>query len=71
MPNSKIREAARESGVRLWQIAERWGCNDGNFSRKLRCQFSPEAEARALKIIDEFRGEAEGNAKNENDPRGR
>ena len=34
--NKEIRDAARDAGVRLWQIAECIGMNDGNFSRKLR-----------------------------------
>ena len=36
MCNLEIREAAKENGVFLWQIAEVYGVNDGNFSRKLR-----------------------------------
>ena len=36
MNNMKIREEAKRAGVYLWEVAERWGCNDGNFSRKLR-----------------------------------
>lgn len=43
MKNVKIREAAKRAGVYLWEIAERYGCNDGNFSRKLRREL-PAAE---------------------------
>ncbi len=58
MANEAIKRTARESGVKLWQVAERWGCTDGNFSRKLRRPFSPADERRALAIIDEIRKEA-------------
>ena len=55
MANEAIRQAAQASGVRLWQVAEKWGCADGNFSRKLRRPFSPADERRALAIIDDLR----------------
>lgn len=61
MENETIRQAARKNGVKLWQVAERWGCNDGNFSRKLRRQFSPEDERRALEIITEIAREGAKN----------
>lgn len=64
MANEAIKRTARESGVKLWQVAERWGCTDGNFSRKLRRPFSQADERRALEIIDEIRREAEKNAAN-------
>ena len=34
--NMEIRNLARNSGVKLWEVAARLGINDGNFSRKLR-----------------------------------
>lgn len=34
--NTEIREAANQAGVFLWQIADRLGITDSNFSRKLR-----------------------------------
>jgi hypothetical protein len=71
MVNASIRHAARESGVKLWEIAERWGCNDGNFSRKLRRPFSPADERRALEIIEQLRREAENIAADANDQRSR
>ncbi len=66
MANERIRQAARESEVKLWQIAERWGCNDGNFSRKMRREFSPSDMSRALAIIGELRKENETHAAHEN-----
>lgn len=41
--NEDIRRAAKENGVKLWQIAARLNINDGNFSRKLRKEL-PECE---------------------------
>lgn len=43
MKNLDIRKAAKEAKVNLWEIAEAYGINDGNFSRKLRREL-PEAE---------------------------
>lgn len=52
--NEKIRKAAEEKRVRLWEIAERFGVNDVLFSKKLRHEFSEEDTARALRYIDEI-----------------
>lgn len=38
--NADIRRAAASAGVKLWQIAEGLGVNDGNFSRRLRRELS-------------------------------
>lgn len=52
--NKAIRDYAKKKGVLLWQIAERYGVNDSNFSRKLRREM-PEAEKeRIMRIIDEI-----------------
>lgn len=67
MANERIRQAARECGVKLWQIAECWGCNDGNFSRRLRRELNPSDAQRALRIIDELRKETLKNAENADD----
>ncbi len=54
MKNKEIREAAAAGGVRLWEIAERYGITDGNFSRKLRRELSDEERERVLSIIGEI-----------------
>ena len=56
--NLEIREKAKNAGVRLWQIADKLGINDGNFSRKLRKEISQQDRARILLIIDELSKEA-------------
>lgn len=52
MCNREIREAAKQKGVKLWQIAHALGITDANFSRKLRREFSEAERARVLSIID-------------------
>lgn len=49
--NKEIRDAARDAGVRLWQIAECIGMNDGNFSRKLRRELPDQEKKEILEII--------------------
>lgn len=50
--NKDIRKAAMEKGVFLWEIAQVIGCNDGNFSRKLRKELSDSDKARIMSAID-------------------
>lgn len=52
--NKYIREYARSKGVLLWQIADKLGITDGNFSRKLRREFMPEENEKIMQIIDEI-----------------
>ncbi|MCD7757678.1 MAG: hypothetical protein LUH45_05845 [Clostridiales bacterium] len=59
MKNLEIRQEAAAKGVRLWQVAERYGCNDSNFSRKLRKEFPPPERERVLAIIDKIAQEQE------------
>ena len=60
MKNVKSREAAKQTGVYLWEIAERFGCNDGNFSRKLRRELPADEQRRILVIISELAAEKKG-----------
>lgn len=55
--NADIRIAAKSAGVRLWQIAERVGVNDGNFSRKLRRELPEREKQEILKIIETLAAE--------------
>ena len=50
--NTDIRTRAAERGVKLWQIAEKLGINDGNFSRKLRRELSESDKQQIFGIID-------------------
>lgn len=56
--NELIRVAAKNAGVRLWQIAEAVGLSDGSFSRKLRHEFTADEQERILNIIKELAKEA-------------
>lgn len=49
--NKEIRDAACDAGVRLWQIADCIGMNDGNFSRKLRRELPDQEKKEILEII--------------------
>lgn len=55
--NADIRIAAKSAGVCLWQIAERIGVNDGNFSRKLRRELPDQEKKEILKIIETLAAE--------------
>ena len=59
MENKEIRAEAKAAGVKLWEIAERFGMNDGNFSRKLRRELPAEEQRRILAIIDQIAAERE------------
>lgn len=52
--NKRIRDAAKEAGICLWQVAEKLGINDGNFSRKLRRELPPAEREKVLDIIHEL-----------------
>lgn len=49
--NAIIRRKAKEQGVHFWQIADRLGIHDTEFSKKMRYQFDEEETERILKII--------------------
>ncbi len=55
--NNDIKQQAKISGVCLWQVAQRLGINDGNFSRKLRNELSEKEKERIFNIIEEIRRE--------------
>lgn len=61
MTNASIREAAAAHGVKLWQIADKLGINDGNFSRKLRHELAAEEQIRIIGIIHEIAKEKNAN----------
>ena len=54
MHNKEIRSAAKNAGVRLWEVAAAYGINDGNFSRKLRKELPQEEKDKILAIIDQL-----------------
>lgn len=52
--NEEIRKKAKEHGVCLWQIGERLGVNDRNFSCKLRHELSENEKFRIFEIIGDI-----------------
>ena len=60
MKNLRIRDAARNAGVKLWQIAEKLGITDGNLSRKLRRELPDVEQERLVCIIAELADEQKG-----------
>lgn len=57
MVNEDIRNAIKEANIKYWQIADKLGMNDGNFSRKLRHEMTEDEKLKILKIINENKGE--------------
>lgn len=58
--NAEIRSTAKKAGVCLWQIAERIGVNDGNFSRKLRRELPEQEKREILQIIQDIAAQKAG-----------
>lgn len=58
MKNQEIRTLAKESSVRLWQVAEALGVADTTFCRKLRKELPPDEKGKILSIIAELAKEA-------------
>ena len=54
LANSEIKAKAKETGVCLWEVAEKFGVTDKTFSVWLRKEFSPKKKAQALAFIDEI-----------------
>jgi len=53
--NTDVRQTAQKNGVCLWEIAEKYGMTDGNFSKLLRKELPPEKKARIFDIIDQLK----------------
>jgi hypothetical protein len=52
-----VKQMITEAGLKFWQVAELWGCNDGNFSRRLRKPFNDDEVKRIKAIIAELTDE--------------
>ena len=60
MSNQLIREYAKISGVKLWEVAECLNMQDTNLSKMLRHQLSDDKENELMVIIDQIAKEKEG-----------
>ncbi len=49
---SDLKCYAHDKGVKFWEVAEKLGVNDGNFSRLLRKELTEEKKAEIKNIID-------------------
>lgn len=49
-----VKKLILDSGVKLWQVATRWGVTDSNFSRRLRRPFNEEDVKRVKDIVAEL-----------------
>ena len=54
MTGNEVKTLIQKTGLHCWQVAELWGCNDGNFSRRLRKPFNDEEVNRVKAIIAEL-----------------
>lgn len=54
MNGAQVKEIIFSAGLKCWQVAELWGVNDGNFSRRLRKPFSDADVARLKGIIQQL-----------------
>lgn len=59
LTRAEIKQLAKESGLFLWQIAEKLGMSDSNFSRKLRKPLSEMDTQRILQAIRMLKEEHE------------
>ena len=55
MTGNEVKQLIRSAGLKCWQVAELWGVNDGNFSRRLRRPFNDEEVKRIKAIIKELK----------------
>lgn len=59
MNNLDIRKAIEESEFKYWQVANKLGITDGNFSRLLRVELQLEDKQKILKAIEKLKEERE------------
>lgn len=57
LTKAEIKQLAKKAGVYMWQIAEKLGINDSNFSRKLRRPLSETDTAKVLAAIEQLTAE--------------
>ena len=55
MNNIEVRTAIKEAGLKYWEVAEKLGMNDGNFSRKLRKELSDVEKQKVIAAIQELK----------------
>lgn len=56
MQGAEIKAAILNAGLRIWQVADKFGCAESTFSKKLRYEFSADDTEKVLSIIKELKG---------------
>ena len=54
MTGKEIKRIIKEKGVKIWQVAEKFGVADTTFSKYLRREFDEDKTQKILNIIDEL-----------------
>lgn len=55
--NIDIRTAAKQNGVRLWEVADRLNVSEPTITRKLRRELPADEKQRIISLIDEIAAE--------------
>lgn len=58
--NQEVKARIFESGVKMWQVANRLGIGEATLSRWMRTELTCEKKENILTIIDEIEKEQEG-----------
>ena len=58
MTGTEVKTFIKSEGVCLWQVAEKLGFNDGNFSRRLRKPFTDDEFERISEIVTSVKKES-------------
>lgn len=58
--NEHIKRYAKDRGVKLWEVAYRYGITDATFSRKLRRGLPTQEQEKIIEIINKLAKEKEG-----------
>ena len=58
--NEHIKRYAKDRGIKLWEVAYRYGITDATFSRKLRRELPTQEQEKIMEIINELAKEKEG-----------
>lgn len=58
MANDDIRNHLSKKKIRHWQVADRYGVHEGNFSRMLRRELPDDKKDIILQIIEDIEREA-------------
>lgn len=57
MSGAEVKKRILAAGLKIWQVAYAFGVTDGNFSRKLRKDFSEEDTEKVLSIIEKLKSQ--------------